>query len=348
MKSDLGSRLVGGIFLAIGGWSIGYLLEAPQTVLGIGLVVGGALLGLIATPYVVLPPLRLLWRFLTDVPLATLIPVVFGLVLGLVVGALLSIPIGLLPAPYGSNIPLVVTAAFGIFGIALGIAKSKDIRMLIPLRRKSADIAQSSQEQPILLDTSAIIDGRIADISQTGFLRGTLTIPRFVLDELRHIADSGDALRRNRGRRGLEMLNRLRKETNVKLDILDVDMRNGMEVDGKLIVLAKRLQAPIVTTDFNLNRVAELQGIKALNVNELANTLKPVVIPGEEMLVRVIQEGKEARQGVAFLDDGTMIVVEDGKQHINKYLDVNITRVLQTAAGRIIFAQPKDGTRNGK
>jgi len=220
--------------------------------------------------------------------------------------------------------------------------------MLIPLKRKSTEIAQSSQEQPILLDTSAIIDGRIADISQTGFLRGTLTIPRFVLDELRHIADSGDALRRNRGRRGLEMLNRLRKEANVKIDILDVDMRNGMEVDGKLIVLAKRLQAPIVTTDFNLNRVAELQGIKALNVNELANTLKPVVIPGEEMLVRIIQEGKEARQGVAFLDDGTMIVVEDGKQHMNKYLDVNITRVLQTAAGRIIFAQLKDGMRNGK
>jgi uncharacterized protein YacL len=169
-----------------------------------------------------------------------------------------------------------------------------------------------------------------------------MVIPRFILDELRHVADSSDALRRNRGRRGLEMLNKLRKEAEVPIQILDVDVRDDSEVDGKLIKLAKSLKAQILTTDFNLNRVAELQGIRVLNINELANALKPVVLPGEEILVRIIQEGKESGQGVGFLDDGTMVVVEGGKRYINTLLDVSITRVLQTAAGRIIFAQPRE------
>ena len=334
--------------LAVTGWLVSSLVGSPGPGLGIGLAVGGGLLGLLVAPYVILLPLRWGWRRLVDLPLGSLLPAIVGLLLGLLAGALVSIPLARLPGAYGTLVPLVVTAVLTILGIAVGVAKERELRALMPQTRLTTEEVQSSQDQPILLDTSAIIDGRIADISQTGFLRGTLTIPRFVLDELRHIADSSDALRRNRGRRGLEMLNKLRKESTVPIQVMDVDMRNGMEVDGKLVVLAKRLQAPIVTTDFNLNRVAELQGIKALNINELANSLKPVVLPGEEMLVRVIQEGKEPGQGVGFLDDGTMVVVEDGKRHINSYLDVNITRVLQTAAGRIIFAQPKDGTRNGR
>ena len=194
-----------------------------------------------------------------------------------------------------------------------------------------------------LVDTSAIIDGRIADISQTGFLIRVLVIPDFILDELRHIADSSDPLRRARGRRGLEILNKLRNDSSVPTQIMTGLLRNGQEVDAKLVELAKELHASIVTTDYNLNRVAQIQGIAVLNVNELANTLRPVVLPGEKMTIKVVQEGKEPGQGVGFMDDGTMIVVESGKNYLNRDMDVSVTRVLQTAAGCIIFAQPKWG-----
>ncbi|MCK4723700.1 MAG: PIN domain nuclease, partial [Dehalococcoidia bacterium] len=189
--------------------------------------------------------------------------------------------------------------------------------------------------------TSAIIDGRIADISETGFIPGSLIIPRFVLDELHHIADSYDAVRRNRGRRGLEMLTKLQKESGVSVEITEMDVKDVREVDSKLVKLAKIFGCAILTNDFNLNRVAELQGVQVLNVNELANAVRPVVLPGEEMAVRIIQEGKEFGQGVGFLDDGTMIVVEGGRRYINSSIDVVVTRVLQTAAGRMIFAHPK-------
>ena len=195
----------------------------------------------------------------------------------------------------------------------------------------------------ILLDTSAIIDGRIADISQTGFVNGTLLVPRFVLEELQHIADSADTLRRNRGRRGLDILNRLQKETNIPVEISDTDIDGVVEVDAKLVKMARNLKCPIITNDFNLNRVAELQGVKVLNINELANAVKPVLLPGEEMLVKIIQDGKELGQGVGYLDDGTMIVVEGGRQHMNNTVEVTVTRVLQTVAGRMIFAHPKGG-----
>jgi uncharacterized protein YacL len=191
------------------------------------------------------------------------------------------------------------------------------------------------------VDTSAIIDGRIADISHTGFIPGSLIIPRFVLDELQHIADSYDAVRRNRGRRGLEILTRLQKESNIPVEIPEMDLKDVKDVDSKLVKMAKIFGCALITNDFNLNRVAEFQGVQVLNINELAKAVRPVVLPGEEMEVRIIQEGKEAGQGVGFLDDGTMIVVEGGRRHINSNLDVVVTRVLQTAAGRMIFAHPK-------
>ena len=201
---------------------------------------------------------------------------------------------------------------------------------------------KSHIEGYILVDTSAIIDGRIADMSQTGFVQGTLVIPGFVLDELRHIADSSDSLRRTRGRRGLEVLSKLRKDGDLPVQILDAPLSNGSEVDAELVTLAKAMKAYILTTDFNLNRVAELQGVVVLNINELANALKPVVLPSEDLAVHIIQEGKELGQGVAFLDDGTMVVVEGGKRLMNSVQTVMVTRVLQTSAGRIIFAQPRN------
>lgn len=200
----------------------------------------------------------------------------------------------------------------------------------------------------LLVDTSAIIDGRIADISKAGFLDGILLVPRFVLQELQYIADSPDALRRARGRRGLDMLNRLQKEAVVPLQISEVDADDVTGVDSKLVKIARLYHCPIITNDFNLNRVAELQGVKVLNINELANAVKPVVLPGEEMHVLVVQEGKEFGQGVAYLDDGTMVVVENGRKYLNSNVDVVVTRVLQTVAGKMIFAQMKTQMNNGK
>jgi uncharacterized protein YacL len=193
------------------------------------------------------------------------------------------------------------------------------------------------------VDTSTIIDGRIADISQAGFLYGTLVVPRFVLTELQHIADSGDPTRRIRGKRGLDMLKRLQDEASTPLRISDDDPTDVPDVDGKLVKLARAASCPVITNDFNLNRIAELQGVRVLNINQLANAVKPAVLPGEEMSVRIIQEGREYNQGVGYLDDGTMIVVENGKKLLNHHADVVVTRVLQTAAGRMIFAHPKSG-----
>jgi uncharacterized protein YacL len=193
----------------------------------------------------------------------------------------------------------------------------------------------------VVIDTSAVIDGRIVDVARTGFILGTLVVPRFVLDELQRIADSPDAMRRNRGRRGLEMLSALQKDAVTPVDVNEETYPEIDEVDAKLMAYARDHDAAILTNDYNLNRVADLQGIRVLNLNELANAVKAVVHPGEEMSVRIIQEGKEAGQGVGYLDDGTMIVVEGGVQHMNEELPITVTRVLQTVAGRMIFAQPR-------
>jgi uncharacterized protein YacL len=204
-----------------------------------------------------------------------------------------------------------------------------------------ADRVRTSGDPHIVVDTSAIIDGRIAEIVESGFIYGTLVVPKFVLDELQHIADSSDTLRRNRGRRGLEILAKMQKDSPTPIEIVDEPLAEIPEVDAKLVALARERSKAILTNDYNLNRVAELQGVRVLNINSLANAVKPAVLPGEELRVRVIQEGKEAGQGVGFLDDGTMVVVEGGVRYIDKDLDVLVTRVLQTVAGRMIFAQPR-------
>ena len=192
-----------------------------------------------------------------------------------------------------------------------------------------------------MLDTSVIIDGRIFDICETGFIEGPLVIPNFVLDELRHISDSSDSLKRTRGRRGLDILNKIQKELSIETKIWEVDFPKIEEVDSKLLKLAQNLHGKVITNDYNLNKVAEVQGVPVLNINELSNAVKPVVIPGEEMVVDVVKDGKESSQGVAYLDDGTMIVVENGKRLIGEQIEVIVTSVLQTAAGRMIFAKPK-------
>jgi uncharacterized protein YacL len=301
------------------------------------LILGGA-----AIPKIIVKPLGTVLNRVNQIPASTMVAATIGLVVGLVVAVLISIPLFNLDGWFSWGIPLIISFSLGLLGLWVGSNRAGDIHQVLPQTLADSP-ARTSPNSRILVDTSAIIDGRIADLGLSGFIQGTLVIPGFVLDELRHIADSSDSLRRTRGRKGLEVLAKLRRETNVPIQILDAELRNGTEVDSQLVKLAKSMKSPILTTDFNLNRVAELQGIQVLNVNELANALKPMVLPGEDLTVNIVQEGKEIGQGVAFLDDGTMIVVEGGQRYLHSLRDVTVTRVLQTAAGRIIFAQPKVG-----
>jgi uncharacterized protein YacL len=231
---------------------------------------------------------------------------------------------------------------FGYLGAAVFVLRQNDVFGLVRSRGGAAEGGTGAADggRSVLLDTSVIIDGRIADVARTGFLPGAMVVPSFVLNELQHIADSGDGLRRQRGRRGLDILNRLQKDNTIAFRISDLDVEGVRNVDDKLVILARQLRAPILTNDYNLNRVAELQGVTVLNINELANAVKAIYIPGESLEVRVIQEGKEAGQGVGYLDDGTMVVVEDGRGFIDRAVPVVVTKVLQTAAGRMIFARP--------
>lgn len=354
MPIELIARLIGTIIIGFLGWRFGFFLssqaELPHLasivrVIGTTTVsllpyvsaVVGAALGAMFTPHLTTRPFLWTKKKVGQVPVQTLAAGIAGLVVGLIISALLALPLSVLPTPLGEILPFVSALVFSYFGIMVMVTREKEI--LGALGVTFGRDRRNRKEKPVLLDTSVIIDGRIADISQTGFISGIMMVPRFVLNELQHIADSPDVLRRNRGRRGLDMLNRLQKESLVPIRVTEMDAKEVREVDEKLIRLAKELTCPIVTNDYNLNRVAELQGVKVLNINELANAVKAVVLPGETITVRIIQEGKELGQGVGYLDDGTMVVVEDGRRHIDETMEVAVTRVLQTVAGRMIFAQ---------
>jgi len=268
---------------------------------------------------------------------------VIGLAVGLGVAALLYPSLSSLPGPYGSILPVAVSLLFGYIGLSVMIMRQRDIFNTIGPRLSLGgsllDLSRKPIDDAVLLDTSVIIDGRIADISQTGVIRSTMLVPHFVLNELQYIADSSDPIRRNRGRRGLDLLRRLQEESLVPVRVSDIDIEGVRGTDDKLVMLAKQLNYPIITNDFNLNSVAKLQGVVVLNINELANAVKTVILPGEAMTLKIIQEGKEREQGVAYLSDGTMVVVENGKQFIEQTVDVVVTKVLQTSAGRMIFAK---------
>ena len=277
-------------------------------------------------------------------PTIVFVAAIAGLVIALLLSVLLTFPLSMLPGLWGNIAPIAVSLFLCLVIIPITLARRRELfRMFgitLPEGTKDMDSLVPRNGQ-LIVDTSTLIDGRIADIDQAGFIPGSLLIPRFVLDELHHIADSYDSMRRNRGRRGLEILTKLQQESDILVEISDLDAKDVTDVDSKLVKLAKALGCAIITNDFNLNQVAKIQGIQVLNVNELANAVRPVVLPGEEMQVRIIQEGKEFGQGLGFLDDGTMIVVEDGLRYLNNSIEVVVTRVLQTAAGRMIFAHPK-------
>lgn len=349
MSVEFFFRLAGMVVLTMVGYQVGEYIAGPQrpttaNVWLYSLALAGAALGLLLTPYVTVRPFLWVRQQIKQLPANMLLAGTVGLLIALVISALLALPLSFLPGDLGKWLPLAIAVFASYVGVSVMVMRQQDmlqaLSTFLPPALQSTRFSSNGTNQ-LVLDTSAIIDGRIADISQTGFIQGTLVIPRFVLDELRHIADSPDALRRNRGRRGLEMLNKLQKDALVPIHISDLDFEDTYEVDAKLVKLAKALRAPIITNDFNLNRVAELQGVRALNINELANAVKSVVLPGEEMNVQIIQEGKEAGQGVAFLDDGTMVVVESGRRFLGQQILIVVTRVLQTVAGRMIFAQIK-------
>jgi uncharacterized protein YacL len=356
-------RIVGMIVLALVGVYLGRDLGAAlgKSELLFASVLGllGALIGLVLTPFLTTRPARYIVSILSKLSLQTLASGLMGMVIGLLIAALLAFPLSMLPQPFSQILPFVGVVIFAYLGVVLFVIRQKEIFHPFFSRwqsRSSDEVvenedsgsggqASASLSRNILLDTSVIIDGRIADIARTGFLAGTLLIPRFVLNELQYIADSPDAMRRQRGRRGMEVLGQLQKESSVPVRISDMDVEGVREVDDKLVVLARQLRCPILTNDYNLNRVAELQGVAVLNVNELANAVKSVFLPGETISVNIIQEGREVGQGVAYLDDGTMVVVEDGRDWINARANVNVTKVLQTAAGRMIFARIEDSEK---
>lgn len=262
---------------------------------------------------------------------------VLGTILGLGIANLLGIAIRGF-GTVGTVIVIFLNIIFGYLGFQVSQRKKDDFNFNWNLR----EIKKSSSGKSKILDTSVIIDGRILDLLQTGFIEGKIIIPNFVLEELRHIADSSDPLKRNRGRRGLDILNEIQKQQIVTVEISDFNTKEQLDVDSKLLKMAKKLDAYVVTNDFNLNKVAEFQGVLVLNINELANAIKPVVLPGEEMRITIVKEGRENGQGVAYLNDGTMIVAEGGNKFIGETVDVIVTSVLQTAAGRMIFAKIKD------
>ena len=282
---------------------------------------------------------------LQKIPAADIAMGSIGLIVGLIIAYLLSQPFYNLKIPYlGVGISIILYLIFGYLGIKVATRKREDFVSTFSNLRKNIGKEKTkttSKSCAKILDTSVIIDGRIADLCKTGFIEGPLIIPDFVLEELQHIADSSDGLKRNRGRRGLDILNRIQKELDMEVIIYDKKVDNAQEVDAKLLKLAQHLKGKVITNDYNLNKVAEVQGIEVLNITELANAIKPVVLPGEEMIVQVIRDGKESGQGLAYLDDGTMIVVEGGKKHIGETVGVLVTSVLQTSAGRMIFAKPK-------
>lgn len=348
MSSDFIVRIVGmivfGFFGAYYGATWGQtIFPEPQIIYIVVLSLSGVLFGLVLTPYLTTRPMRALRSLLGRVEAQTLVSSLVGLIVGLVIAALLAFPLSLLPAPFGEILPFIGVLIVSYFGVAVFVMRQNDIfsifRDRLPRRRTEDGEDVEVTGRKILVDTSVIIDGRIADIARTGFLTGTLLIPRFVLNELQYIADSADGLRRQRGRRGMEVLAQLQEDPSVPVQISDIDVEGTREVDDKLVILARQLKSPVLTNDYNLNRVAELQGVPVLNVNELANAVKAVLLPGEKLKVDIIQEGKESGQGVGYLDDGTMVVVEDGVEYLQDEIYVTVTKVLQTAAGRMIFAR---------
>ncbi len=335
--------------LGLIGWSVGDLVSAyfppPLNNYTFAHLIAAALFGLIGAvlfPPVFSKPLVVLYDRIANLSAAQIVASFMGLSAGLLLAALAAFPLARLPEPFGPVLPFLAAVGFGTLGLGVMSMRYKELFQILNIRLPSTKPEEPlvPTKEPLLLDTSVIIDGRIADINGSGFIRGELVVPRFVLNELQYVADSADGMRRARGRRGLEVLKRLQKESATPVRIVNDDPGGSHRVDEKLVLLAKKWDCPVMTNDYNLNKVASLQGVTVLNINELANTVKTVLLPGEVMHIQIIQPGKEMGQGIGYLEDGTMVVVEDGQHYLDETIEVAVTKVLQTAAGRMIFAKP--------
>ena len=352
MSAILISRIIGAVVLGI----IGAFTSLPvynfvQQFVDVLTLSQGVVTGLIAvifaafgfliTPYITIKPFQALIKLFTKSSAQSLLSGLVGITIGLIIAAIMAYPLSLLPKPLGQILPLAGLLLFGYLGAVLFVTRREDfLNLFKSVSNKMPARAKVESERRVLVDTSAIIDGRISDIAKTGFLGATLVVPRFVLNELQFVSDSADSLRRQRGRRGLDVLSELQENKEVNVVISDIDVEGVREVDDRLVLLGRQMNAPILTNDYNLNRVAELQGVNVLNINDLANAVKVIILPGESLQIAVIQEGKEYNQGVGYLDDGTMVVIENGEPYLNKQIEVTVTKILQTSAGRMIFAKP--------
>jgi uncharacterized protein YacL len=294
--------------------------------------------GVIVTPYFTIRPFRSLYRALQETPIESVFTACLGGILGLLLALLLAYPLSLSIEPLNRILPLVVSLVGAYLGLSVFAMRSPEIWSFLTDGFGKRRVSGSSRQ--ILLDTSVLIDGRIVEIARTGFLDGMISIPSFVLTELHQVADSSDAMRRLRGRRGLNKLNELQRNNILPVKVIDEDIENIVEVDAKLVALCLKLDAPLLTNDYNLNRVAEAQGVFVLNINSLANAVRSMYIPGETFTIHIIQEGKELSQGVGYLEDGTMVVVESGKNYLDRTIRVEATKLITKDTGRMIFARP--------
>lgn len=327
-------------FFVIVSTIVGYYVGALLGNFNIAWQVGGGIFGFLGSSTIILLEVGMR-RF----SIRNLSAAVFGLIFGFFMAWILTSVLKLIPmsAELFSSLQIILILIFCYLGMVIAMRGKDEFNLIVPYVKF---VRQDEREDIVLLDTSVIIDGRIADILDTKFVEGRIVIPRFVLRELQQIADSQDSLKRNRGRRGLDILNRLQKNANLHVKIQEEDFPEIKDVDAKLVKMAQLLGAKVVTNDFNLNKIAELQGVTVLNINELANALRPVVLPGETMEVRISKEGKEYNQGVGYLDDGTMVVVDNTRHLIGQIAKVAVTSVLQTSAGRMIFAKLEEGPRS--
>ncbi len=352
MSTEFLTRIIGMLIFGLMGARFG-LTAAPTIGLpeNIGWLLTsmiGALGGLILTPYVTLRPLKALRDSLTELPVEVLIMLLIGTVLGLIIGLLAAYPLSLLGAPLGNIAPVIASIIAAYVGATTFGLRAREIWDFLGNRlgiERAKLLAMNTDGRQLLLDTSVLIDGRIVDIARTGFIGGTMLVPKFILAELHQVADSSDVLRRNRGRRGLAKLAELQRGDVAMVKIIEDDIEDITEVDNKLVALARQLDAAIITNDYNLNKVAEAQGVTVLNINLLANAVRTVYIPGESFPIHIIQEGRDVGQGVGYLEDGTMVVVENGKSFMDRTISVTVTRLINRETGRMIFAVPEHDKR---
>jgi uncharacterized protein YacL len=347
MSADLATRLVGMVIFALVGARIGVdsadVLGLNELFASVIFSLVGVLFGLIMTPWITIRPVRKLSRMINEVPMEVLFTSVLGLIGGLLIALVLAYPLSLLPRPFGDWLPPIVSIVFGYLGMTMLSRRSREVwgflNEWLGIGRSRLLTAMGADRQ-VLVDTSVLIDGRIVEIAETGFLGGTLVVPRFVISELHRVADSSDAQRRNRGRRGLEKLKELQTSSSIAFKIIEEDIEEINEVDHKLIALAVQTNSALLTIDYALNQLATAQGVVVLNMNELANAVRSAFIPGEVFPIHIIQEGKEQGQGVGYLEDGTMVIVEEGKSYMDRTIYVEVTRLISRPTGRIIFARP--------